>query len=151
MTRKPRSKADTEAVQVATPEVSADVSANKNIAEFIKSALVPPPITKSENYRTIYANHTKIGITQWDFTVTFGQTTENNEGKNIIEEVISIRFSPQYFKNFANTILASVQQWEATFGEIQIGLGQGANIAGMTAVFEGIKQILENAENQNKS
>jgi hypothetical protein len=151
MTRRQKQKESTATERDPQIQGRVDDTTTLNIESMVSKPSMVINLAKSDDHKTAYANHARIGVSQWDFTVIFGQAIENKEAQSIIEEYISIKFSPQYLKSFANTLMASVQQWEATFGEIHAGLGQGLNLQGMNAVFEGLKGILENAEQPPKT
>ncbi len=125
---------------VASPHQSSRLGAGEPVAPSL-----PQPITKvtqSDTYETIYANHTKVSITQWDFAINFGQIVETKDAESVIKESISVRFSPQYFKAMTVSLAAALQQWESAFGPLEAGLGQKVNTAGMTNAFNALKDAL---------
>lgn len=103
----------------------------------------PPKIVKADSYHTIYANYSKVGISQWDISIIFGQTVDSENDATEIEELVSVRFSPQYFKAMANSLTAALRQWESLFGELQDGPGQSANIEGMEEAFARVKDQID--------
>ncbi|HQT65129.1 MAG: hypothetical protein B7Z75_09385 [Acidocella sp. 20-57-95] len=138
-----------------SPDDAVDINKppKENAPEIPEVSGAPPvglivKYTQSDTYRTVYSNHSKVGISQWDFTVMFGQAIEK-DGQNVIEESIAIKFSPQYFKTIVASLSGAVAQWEATFGEIQTGLGQSFNEQGMNAAFDNIKGVLGELDKRN--
>ncbi len=106
---------------------------------------------KTGDYHTIYSNFSKIGISQWDLSVIFGQIIESSESENVAEETICIKFSPQYFKVLAESLNTAISQWESLFGVIPLGLGQGGNAPGMAKAFDTLKGVLVAIEKQTKA
>jgi hypothetical protein len=120
-------------------------------------ALVPQSTYASPISRTIragdfkvsYANHTRMGITQWDLHLIFGQTAEDSTGGVVVMEDTLVRFSPQYFKVFVETMTKALQQWETVFGEIPPGLGQDFRPQGLTDAFGKLREVLEGLGKMN--
>jgi len=117
---------------------------------------VAPPaatlkITKSVDYKTTYANHTKIPASQWDLGLTFGRIVELEGGSNVIEEEITIKLSPQYFKALVSSMTISLQEWEKTFGNLSIGLGQQGNPTGIADAFNKLTTFLTSAEERGRN
>ncbi len=111
---------------------------------------VPQPgasfITKfvqSDLYRNLYCNNVRVTVSQWDLGLAIGHIVENEEGISIVREEASVKFSPPFFKVLVGSFTAALQQWEATFGEIPVGLGQAHNATNMSNLFEALKVALE--------
>lgn len=106
---------------------------------------------QADPFINTYCNHSKVGLSQWDFYITFGQIVETSEGTIAAKEEISIKFSPPYFKTLVGSMLEALQQWETTFGEIKQGLGQGYTPGRMTDAMERLRDMLEKSEKTEKS
>ncbi len=102
--------------------------------------------TQSPSYKTLYSNQVKIGISQWDMSLIMGQIVENAQGNSMVLEECSVKFSPMYFKNLVGALNVALQQWEALFGEIPVGLGQAHSPEKMAGAFEKLKGVLKNAD-----
>ena len=94
------------------------------------------------NYRSVYSNSIKIPISQWDIGLTFGQIMEIEGGGSAVQDEITIKMSPQYFKVFVDAMITSLAQWEKVFGEISTGLGQKANTQGLIDAFDKLQATL---------
>jgi len=105
---------------------------------------------QADSFINTYCNHSKVGLSQWDFYVTFGQIVETSAGAIAAREEISIKFSPPYFKTLVGSMLEALQQWETTFGEIKQGLGQGYTPGRMTEAMEKLREMLEKNEMAEK-
>lgn len=106
----------------------------------------PTKIVKADSYRTIYANYSKVGISQWDISIIFGQTLDSENDETAIEELVCVRFSPQYFKAMASSLTAALSQWESLFGELQNGPGQSPNLEGMEESFARLRDKINAIE-----
>lgn len=141
----------------ASQKVSADIASN-DVSASSPSAIVrkepedvsKPKMVHSEHYHTIYSNYSKVGITQWDFSVSFGQSLENKEGESLFEERVAIKFSPQYFKAMVLSLANAMERWEQTFGEIPSGLGQRPNTQGIDQAFDRLKGVLAGIDDKPK-
>lgn len=156
MTKAPRSK---DALQKSTsPSKREDDAKSRALGSIspthISSAdrreVAPPKIMKADSYSTIYANYTKVGISQWDMTIVFGQTVDSENDEANIEELISVKFSPQYFKAMANSLIVALNQWENIFGDLQDGPGQKPNIQGIEESFTRLKDKISEMEQLRK-
>jgi hypothetical protein len=84
---------------------------------------VPSPITvmeQSPDFKQVYCNHTRLGMTPYDLVLTCGHIAEKTPNDPIILEDVSIRFSPQTFKFLALTLSSVMAAWEAQWGPVQI-------------------------------
>ncbi len=54
-----------------------------------------------------------------------------------------VKFSPQFFKTFVYSVATALQNWEATFGEIPLGLGANFKPGHMEGAFQALKDILK--------
>jgi hypothetical protein len=148
MTREPKQK-KASSKTAETAEAVGESSVPPNEMQAPPHQMLVAQSFQSENYRTIYSNYAKVGITQWDFTLIFGMNIEKN-AQNVYEEQVAIKFSPQYFKSLVGSLTESLRQWEQAFGEIQSGLGQSPNLQGMQKAFGDMKSALTDLEQRQK-
>jgi Protein of unknown function (DUF3467) len=80
---------------------------------------VPQQIVRGPEFKDIYSNVSRVGATPFDFSVTFGKIVEIPGATNAIEELITVRFSPQQFKSLTDGLVRMLASWERTFGEIK--------------------------------
>ena len=74
---------------------------------------------RSAEFRDIYSNNARVGVSPWDISITFALAKEIVPGTIIAEDQAVVRMSPQQFKTFAEAIMTTLQAWEEVFGEIK--------------------------------
>ncbi len=80
-----------------------------------------PAEQKSDQYREIYANFSRIGMSPWDISIIFGTLNDVVAGKRpSVTSEAAIRMSPNQFKAFAIGLPLIMAEWEARFGEINV-------------------------------
>jgi hypothetical protein len=75
--------------------------------------------TRAADYKNMYVNATKMGVSPWDIRVTVGQVIENADGTNVTEEQITLLMSPQHAKVVLQSLQTTIEVYERTFGEIK--------------------------------
>jgi Protein of unknown function (DUF3467) len=76
---------------------------------------------KSADFREIYTNNLRMGMTPVDLVIWFGHIVESNESTDTyIEENVAVRFSPHLFKILTETLSGALEVYERRFGEIEI-------------------------------
>jgi hypothetical protein len=146
MIRRARAPAKTAEEKPERTPPAAPAARRPENGALVPQATYASPISKTvkaDDFKTSYANHTRMGITQWDLHLIFGQTTEDSAGGVVVKEDTLVRFSPQYFKVFVETMTKALQQWETVFGEIPPGLGQDFRPQGLTDAFGKLREVLE--------
>jgi hypothetical protein len=82
------------------------------------------PVTRrSPDYRSIYVNNVKFGITAFEFSIIFAEIAETPEAQLYIDQKAKIIMSPVHAKLFADVLLANIKNFEAQFGEIKLPPG----------------------------
>ena len=117
---------------------------SKPIAEAITTVI------QSEDFKNIYSNNVRIGISQWDLSITIGQIVEVQGGLSVVEERVSAKFSPQYFKVLSSTLTTAIQQWEMIFGEIPQKFGQSAGSENIVKALSGLKDLIVSIDEKSK-
>ncbi|MBA2339139.1 MAG: DUF3467 domain-containing protein [Pyrinomonadaceae bacterium] len=77
-------------------------------------------VIRSEDYRTVYTNAAKIGLTTWDVRLTFSTIVEAEVGKLATEEQVTVIMSPQHAKDLLRVFVINLANWEKQFGAIKI-------------------------------
>lgn len=77
-------------------------------------------MTKTPEYRDIYANSVQIRVTMWDFHLTFGTLRQQPPEEVHIENSLGIYLSPQQAKAFWNILGQNLAQYQQTFGNIAL-------------------------------
>lgn len=67
------------------------------------------PIAKAPDFKDIYSNYNRIGVSPVDFNITFSKIIEPLTGMNSIEDQAVIRMSAQQFKSFLEIL--QQKQW----------------------------------------
>ena len=117
---------------------------------FPDAGMVPAPslamkVIYSPSYKTVYSNSVRMLVSQWDLGIGIGLAGETQGHETVVTEEILVKFSPQFFKAFAGAVSDALKNWEATFGEIPMGLGQARNESGMAVLFQSLKEVLGQA------
>ena len=68
-------------------------------------------------YKVLYINSTRQGISPWDVRLTMGQVRETPDGP-LNEDHVTIVMSPPQAKAFALNLIKTIGIYESTFGEI---------------------------------
>lgn len=92
---------------------------DKQAGHGIKFATVSAS-ARSADFRDIYTNSSRVGVTPWDFAITFALSKEIPGGTSINEDQATVRMSPQQFKIFTHALLSTVTVWEEVYGEIAL-------------------------------
>lgn len=92
---------------------------------------------RSPAYQDLYSNNSGMSLTPYDASLTFGRFV-NFSGNQFIEELATIRFSPQQLAVLARSLSRASEAWQNEFGKIDID-----NIPGLTVeqMGEGLKNI----------
>lgn len=75
---------------------------------------------RNPDFKDIYTNSTRVGVSPWDMSITFALSKEMQPGLLTSEDQAVVRMSPQQFKTFVSAISASLQAWEEVFGAISV-------------------------------
>jgi len=78
---------------------------------------------QASDYKEIYANNVRAGFSQWDVVLVFGRLKEMAKNTAGIEELMSVRMSPQQFKTLAVALPHMMTEWERRFGVVNIPTG----------------------------
>jgi len=80
-----------------------------------------PTETKSDHFREIYSNFSRVGLTPFDMSLAFGTIKDATPGEpmGVMAEVL-IRMSPHQFKSFANSLPMIMAEWESRFGVVNL-------------------------------
>ncbi|MGA7616254.1 MAG: DUF3467 domain-containing protein [Thermoanaerobaculia bacterium] len=77
---------------------------------------------RAADFRSRYANSARLQASIYDFTLTFGQISNDRE-KLECEEYAEIVMSPQHAKVLLQILQRNVAGYEEKFGELQIPEG----------------------------
>lgn len=92
---------------------AADVSEKPTILEVQSTQ-------RSPDYRSLYANNTKFGVSAFDFSMIFGEIMEAVEGTLYIEQKVKVVMTPLHAKIFALILDQNIRNFETQFGEIKL-------------------------------
>lgn len=92
--------------EIAAEEVNI-ASANKTI--------------RHQDFRSLYLNHLQIGMTRWDVQMVLGlvQISKADGFQDTIQETACVVMTPAYAKALVLDLGATLQRYEAMYGEIQ--------------------------------
>ena len=65
---------------------------------------------RTPEFKDIYSNHNRIGVSPVDFNITFSKIIEPAMGINVIEDQAVIRMSAQQFKSFIDSATKTMAQ-----------------------------------------
>jgi flagellar protein FlaG len=76
-------------------------------------------VIETKDYRENYANSVQLQTTLWDFSLFFGIINHTNDTEALeVRTYQAVYISPQQAKALTNLLVANLQKYEATFGEI---------------------------------
>src|SRR5688500_2016446 len=100
------------AKKTRNPEKQVAVSVNKGGRDF----------KRTEDFKTIYVNSTQFGFTRWDFQIMFGTVASTRDPEHAQgREVATVIMTPQYAKALLLDYTKVLSDFEAKYGEINIG------------------------------
>ncbi len=85
-------------------------------------------LVKAPDYRETYANSVQVRANLWDFFLMFGTMDQTAPDAVTIQSFQGIYLSPQQAKALTNVLVQNIQQYESTFGEIQLEPQPGAPV-----------------------
>jgi hypothetical protein len=77
-------------------------------------------MTKSDDYRNIYANNANVRFSTWDVAVNFGQVVGEKDNQAVVETLATVTMSRELAKVLTGILTAHITQYEKDFGEIKI-------------------------------
>ena len=77
-------------------------------------------LSKTQDYRTGYANSVQVRPSVWDFALIFGTMNQTAVDAIEIENFQGIYLSPQQAKALYGLLGQNLAQYEATFGTISL-------------------------------
>ncbi len=85
-----------------------------------------------EQKKIIYSNFAMISYSLFDFQIDFGlKLAYRKDDEKDLEELVSLHMSPQHTKAFLNLLMNNVEEYEKTYGEINLKLkGEESNESG---------------------
>ena len=72
----------------------------------------------SEDFYTVYVNHSRIAASQNEMRIFFGENYPTATGELIVTENLSVVMTPQNIKAMATLLQQIVTTYEESFGEI---------------------------------
>lgn len=78
----------------------------------------PTQFIRSPEFRDVYSNFVRVGVSPTDINVSFSKLIEPTPGITMIEDQALVRMSPQQFKVFVDQASKMLKAWEDVFGEI---------------------------------
>jgi hypothetical protein len=71
-----------------------------------------------EDAPVVYANHTQIAASIFDFRLQFGQILKADQDELRVKFMTTVFLSPQHMKAFLALLNQKVHDWEQQYGEI---------------------------------
>jgi hypothetical protein len=102
-------------------------------------------MTRSTDFRDIYSNNNRIGVSPVDFNITFSKIVEPAVGISTVEDQVVIRMAPQQFKSFLDSANKTMAAWEEVFGQIKETIKQ----LPQDRMTEGIVRLKETLDKAN--
>jgi hypothetical protein len=75
-------------------------------------------ISRSSEFKDIYSNFVRLGVSGADLSIIFGKLVENEVGMQMVEDQAVVRMSPHQFKTFLSQANKTLEAWETTFGAV---------------------------------
>lgn len=94
---------------------------------------------RSQDFRDVYSNVVRIGVSGSDVSVYFGKLIEPAPGVNITEDQVVVRMSPHQFKTFVDHASKTLIAWESVFGSVQ----QSTKTHPQDLITDGVRRLKE--------
>jgi len=78
------------------------------------------PIQRSPDFRSLYVNNTKFGVTPFEFAFIMGEISEAVDGKPYVDQKIRLLMTPLHAKIFMLILAQNMHNYEQQFGEVVI-------------------------------
>jgi Protein of unknown function (DUF3467) len=89
------------------------------IEETVQEPTRQLPFKRASDFRVVYANSVRLGVSPWDFSFIFGQNIIDILDDLHVEDRISVTLSPQTAKAMAEILNRHIEEYEQQFGEIR--------------------------------
>jgi hypothetical protein len=99
---------------------------------------------RSVDFKDIYSNASRIGMSQSDFGITFSKIIEPTAGIAVVEDQAIVRMSANQFKIFVDHAVKTLAAWEDTFGDIKV-LGKLQDVEAIKERMRKLKQAIDNS------
>jgi hypothetical protein len=86
------------------------------------SLVNPQQFVRTAEFKDVYSNFVRLGVSGSDINVVFGKIIEPAAGINVIEDQVMVRMSPHQFKTFLDQATKTFNAWEEVFGEVNASL-----------------------------
>lgn len=83
-------------------------------------AMVDMATRRSADFRSIYANNTKFGLSPFEVSFIFSEITESVEGKLYVEQKVRVAMPPLQAKLLLLILAQNLQNFENQFGLINV-------------------------------
>lgn len=70
------------------------------------------PTIRSEQFRSVYVNHARGGLTNWDLRFTFSSLAENPPNQPVVEDQIMLMMTCEFAKALIGTIAITIGAYE---------------------------------------
>ena len=77
-------------------------------------------MVNTADYREHYCNSVQVRTSLWDIFLMFGTVNQTSPDSVTINNFQGVYLSPQQAKMLLNVLQQNVQQYEATFGELNL-------------------------------
>ncbi len=104
-----------------------------------KQEIVNAPLTRSPQYRSVYVNQVRTGMSTWDVQLTLGRITEVAPGVPAVEEQFTAVMAPEYVKAVIQVLTETVRQFEEKIGPITRSPQGGTESASLDAIKSGVQ------------
>ena len=78
----------------------------------------PGTLTRAPDFRTLFANQSKIRVAPGEVVVTFAIADDVSNVGTILTELVGIALTPTHAKNMAFMLTETLKLYEETFGAI---------------------------------
>ena len=115
-----------------------------------KPEIVNAPLTRSPQYRSVYVNQVRAGMSTWDIQLTFGRVTEIAPGVPAVEEQFTAVMAPEYVRAVIQVLTETMRQFEEKVGPITRSPHGGIESASLDAIRSGVQLKQEKMSNPEK-
>lgn len=103
---------------------------------------MPTQLLRNAQFLDIYSNNSAISLTPYDASLIFSRMSTFG-GNNFVEELATVRMSPQQLVLLARSLTTAAEAWQAEFGAVDVSSTPAMSVETMRAGLQGAKQAMQ--------
>ncbi len=99
-------------------------------------------VVRVPQFQDTYSNHLNMSLTPYDAAITFSRMSSFG-GNSFVEELATIRVSPQQLAVMARLLSRATEAWQAEYGQVDIDSTPLHSVEQMREGMQGAKQAMQ--------